>query len=108
MSIHTAVIGPAMLPDAARVLARACRFDRAAAVAEEKLFGASAGGVATAVGAAGEHCVRTADEPGNYLTPGIDVRRPGAAAVTAEPRALSPRARRRRRCDGAVSPRPIR
>jgi mycothiol synthase len=107
------------LPEAAAVLAAACAFDRAAEVADEKLFGAGPRGTTQALGAweddaligvaavaanrirvlgvapaargrgvggalldaceataraAGETVLRTLDQPGNYLAPGIDDR----------------------------------
>jgi len=112
----------ASLPGAAAVLAAACAFDRAAEVAEEKLFGAAPTalpqplaawegdtlvGVAAVAGnrirvlavvpeargrgvggalldaccaaarAAGATTLRTLDQPGNYLAPGIDERDAG-------------------------------
>jgi len=115
-------VGPlerSLLPEASAVLAQACAFDRAAEVADEKLFGAGPRGGArslaawdgdTLVGvaavagnrirvlavlpaargrgagsalldactdaarAAGETTLRTIDQPGNYLAPGIDER----------------------------------
>ena len=115
-------VGPldrSQLADATTVLAAACAFDRAADVAEEKLFGASPVGVPRAIGAwdgdalvgvatvggsrirvlavvpaargrgagsallaaceadakaAGAATLRTLDQPGNYLAPGIDER----------------------------------
>ncbi|HEX2685535.1 MAG TPA: GNAT family N-acetyltransferase [Kofleriaceae bacterium] len=107
------------LPEATAILAASCAFDHAAAVADEKLFGAGPGGpphtlaawdgdalvgVAAVAGnrirvlavlpaargrgagsalvdacaaagrAAGETQLRTLDQPGNYLAPGIDER----------------------------------
>ncbi|MGH7318648.1 MAG: GNAT family N-acetyltransferase [Candidatus Rokuibacteriota bacterium] len=119
MSLRTAELPRTALVEAAGLLGRACRFDRAAGVAEEKLLGASPQGRGVALGAfdgarllgvaalagkwlrllavepeatrqgvgtallrhaealvraAGGRGVRTADEPGNYLTPGVDAR----------------------------------
>ena len=113
------------LAAAARVLAGACAFDRAAEVAEEKLFEPGPHGAPRALGVwadgglagvaavcgrwlrvlavtppargrgiggallaacedlargAGEPRLRTVDEPGNYLAPGIDERNTGAIA----------------------------
>ncbi len=113
------------LPAAAEVLAAACPYDPAAAVADEKLFGAGPPGPPRAFGAwdgdalvgvaavaadrlrvlavlpgargrgigdalleacvtaardAGERRLRTLDQPGNYLAPGIDERNAGAIA----------------------------
>jgi GNAT superfamily N-acetyltransferase len=107
------------LPEATAVLGESCAFDRAAEVAEEKLFGAGPRGALQALGAwdggalvgvtavagnrirvlavrpamrgrgvgsallaacidtaraAGETTLRTLDQPGNYLAPGIDAR----------------------------------
>src|SRR5687767_266278 len=106
-----------LLPQAAALLARACRYDRAGEVAREKLFGAAPVpghaigvfedetllGVAVVAGhwirllavdperrrrgvgtmlletcremarTAGEKRLRTCDQWGNYLTPGIDL-----------------------------------
>jgi mycothiol synthase len=115
-------VGPldrAALPEATAVLAAACAFDRAAEVAEEKLFGAGPRGEPRALGAwsgeelvgvaavadnrirvlavtpgarrrgaggallaaceaaardAGQTALRTLDQPGNYLAPGVDER----------------------------------
>jgi GNAT superfamily N-acetyltransferase len=115
-------VGPldrSALPEATAVLARSCAFDRAAEVADEKLFGAGprggpeplgawdgealigvaaiagnrirvlavvpearrrgAGGALlaaceAAARAAGQTALRTLDQPGNYLAPGIDER----------------------------------
>lgn len=120
-------IGPlerAALPAARGVLAAACAFDRAAEVADEKLFGDAPGGPARPLGAwidgglvgvaavagdrlrllavtpahrgqgagsallaacidaaraGGARVLRTLDQPGNYLAPGIDER--NAAAI---------------------------
>lgn len=113
------------LVEASALLAEACVFDRAAEVAEEKLFGDGLRGVPVAVGAwregalagvaavcgnrlrllavapaargrgvgsglleacvataraAGAAVLRTLDEPGNYLAPGIDERNADAIA----------------------------
>ncbi|HEU4728137.1 MAG TPA: GNAT family N-acetyltransferase [Kofleriaceae bacterium] len=113
------------LADAVAVLAKACAFDRADQVAEEKLFGASPRGQPQALGAwdagaligvasvadqrirvlavappargrgagsallaaceaiardAGHAALRTLDQPGNYLAPGIDERNAQAIA----------------------------
>ena len=110
------------LAEAARVLAEACAFDRAADVAEEKLFGEAPAGPAEAFGAwdasgrlvgvaarsarwlrvlavapsarghgagtallaacerLGAGTLRTLDQPGNYLAPGIDARNTDAIA----------------------------
>ncbi|HEX3758604.1 MAG TPA: GNAT family N-acetyltransferase [Kofleriaceae bacterium] len=115
-------VGPldrSALPETIAVLAAACAFDRAAEVAEEKLFGAGPRGEPRALGAwegaelvgvaavadnrirvlavapaarrrgaggallaaceaaardAGQTMLRTLDQPGNYLAPGIDER----------------------------------
>ena len=115
-------IGPlerSSLAEATAVLAAACAFDRAAEVADEKLFGDAPGGAPRALGAwrgdaltgvaavagnrlrllavtptmrgqgvgtallaaciesartAGASTLRTLDQPGNYLAPGIDER----------------------------------
>jgi GNAT superfamily N-acetyltransferase len=115
-------VGPldrSALPEATAVLAAACAFDRAAEVADEKLFGAGPRGAPRALGAwdgdalvgvaavadnrirvlavapgarrrgagsalvaaceatardAGQTALRTLDQPGNYLAPGIDER----------------------------------
>jgi len=115
-------VGPldrSLLAEATTVLATACAFDRAAEVADEKLFGASPRGLPRTFGAwdgdalvgvaavggsrirllavvpaargrgigsallaaceadaraAGEATLRTLDQPGNYLAPGIDER----------------------------------
>jgi GNAT superfamily N-acetyltransferase len=115
-------IGPlerSSLADATAVLADACAFDRAAEVADEKLFGPSPAGEPQALGAwdgdalvgvaavggsrirvlavapaarrrgtgsallaacedaaraAGQTTLRTLDQPGNYLAPGVDQR----------------------------------
>lgn len=109
----------AQLAEATRVLAAACAYDRAAEVADEKLFGDAPGGAGVALGvwsgetlagvaaiaadrirvlavvpqlrgrgygsalldacvdiarAAGVQALRTLDQPGNYLAPGIDER----------------------------------
>ena len=117
--MRTGPLDRMQLADAARVLADACAFDRAAEVADEKLFGAGPGGLPVTFGvwhadaligvaavarrwlrvlavvpsargqgagtallaaceaaarAAGEPMLRTLDEPGNYLAPGIDER----------------------------------
>lgn len=108
-----------MLGEATRVLAEACSFDRAAVVADEKLFGEGPSGAPRALGAwqgdalvgvaavggnrvrvlavapsarrrgagsalleacvaeakaSGASTLRTLDQPGNYLAPGIDER----------------------------------
>jgi mycothiol synthase len=117
------------LPAAAAVLAAACPYDRAALVADEKLFGAAPPGAPRAFGAweggapggalagvaavaadrirvlavvpgargrgiggalleactsaaraAGERRLRTLDQPGNYLAPGVDERNAEAIA----------------------------
>jgi GNAT superfamily N-acetyltransferase len=115
-------VGPldrSALPEATAVLAEACAFDRAAEVADEKLFGAGPRGAPRTLGAwdgdalvgaaavadnrirvlavtpgarrrgaggallaaceaaardAGQTALRTLDQPGNYLAPGIDER----------------------------------
>jgi len=115
-------VGPldrSSLAQAIAVLAAGCAFDRAAEVADEKLFGAAPSGVARALGAwqgdalvavaavaadrirvlavapdargrgvgsalldacvadaraGGQTALRTLDQPGNYLAPGIDER----------------------------------
>jgi mycothiol synthase len=115
-------VGPldrSALPEATAVLARGCAFDRAAEVADEKLFGPGPRGAPWALGAwdgdalvgvaavagnrirvlavapgarrrgagsalvaaceataraAGQTALRTLDQPGNYLAPGIDER----------------------------------
>jgi mycothiol synthase len=115
-------VGPldrSALPEATAVLAAACAFDRAAEVADEKLFGDGPRGAPRALGAwdgdalvgvaavagnrirllavapgarrrgiggallaacetaardAGQTALRTLDQPGNYLAPGIDER----------------------------------
>jgi GNAT superfamily N-acetyltransferase len=112
-------LGRSSLAEATAVLAVACAYDRAAEVAEEKLFGAGPRGLPEALGAwdgdaligvaavsanrirvlavapdargrgagsalltacetaarsAGETALRTLDQPGNYLAPGIDER----------------------------------
>jgi GNAT superfamily N-acetyltransferase len=117
--VRTGPLERGQLPAATAVLARACAFDRAAAVADEKLFGPGPRGLARPSGvwdgdalvgvaavagnrirvlavdpdargrgagsallaaceatarAAGEATLRTLDQPGNYLAPGIDQR----------------------------------
>jgi GNAT superfamily N-acetyltransferase len=119
-------LGPvdrSLLPEIAAILAASCPFDRAAEVADEKLFGAGPSGLPRALGAwqggalvgvaavagnrirvlavapaareqgagsalldacgaaaraDGVTTLRTLDEPGNYLAPGIDVRNTAA------------------------------
>jgi GNAT superfamily N-acetyltransferase len=119
-------LGPADLADARSVLLASCHYDRAGAVAEEKLFGSASGdpwrqtlgayqdqtlvGVVVVSGrwlrllavvpsmrrhgigqalldaaeaaarAAGEPTLRTLDQPGNYLAPGINVKNVQALA----------------------------
>jgi len=117
--VRIAPLDRSCLTDATTVLAAACRFDRAAEVAEEKLFGDGPTGPAVPLGvwdgdalagvavlaadrirllavlpdarrrgfggalldaccatarAAGVPTLRTLDQPGNYLAPGIDHR----------------------------------
>ncbi|TMQ10402.1 MAG: GNAT family N-acetyltransferase [Deltaproteobacteria bacterium] len=118
-------LGRSSLAEAIAVLAAACAYDRAAEVADEKLFGAGPRGTTQALGAwegdaligvaavsanrirvlavapnargrgvgsallaaceataraAGETALRTLDQPGNYLAPGIDERNAAAIA----------------------------
>ncbi len=118
-------LGRSSLAEAIAVLAAACGYDRAAEVADEKLFGAGPRGTTQALGAwegdaligvaavsanrirvlavapnargrgvgsallaaceataraAGETALRTLDQPGNYLAPGIDERNAAAIA----------------------------
>jgi GNAT superfamily N-acetyltransferase len=117
--VRIAPLPRSCLPEATAVLAAACRFDRAAEVADEKLFGDGPSGPAIPLGAwdgdalagvaaiaanrirllavapearrqgiggalldaccatasaAGVQTLRTLDQPGNYLAPGIDHR----------------------------------
>jgi GNAT superfamily N-acetyltransferase len=117
--VRIAPLDRSSLADAAAVLAAACAFDRAAEVADEKLFDAGPGGAPRPLGAwegdalvgvasvaanrirvlavrpdargrgiggalleacdaaaraGGQASLRTLDEPGNYLAPGIDER----------------------------------
>ena len=119
MALRIASLDRSSLPDAAAVLAAGCAFDRAAEVAQEKLFGAGPAGAPQPLGAwdggelvgvaaiaanrirvlavrpaarrrgvggalldaccaaaraAGATTLRTLDQPGNYLAPGIDER----------------------------------
>jgi GNAT superfamily N-acetyltransferase len=123
--MRTGALDRSQLPAAAAVLDAACAYDRAAAVAEEKLFGDGPAGPPRAFGAwdggalvgvaavaadrlrllavapaargrgiggalleaceaaargAGERRLRTLDQPGNYLAPGIDERNAEAIA----------------------------
>lgn len=123
--MRIAPLARSALPEATAVLARACAFDRAAEVADEKLFGAGPRGLPHALGAwdgdaligvaavagnrirvlavapaargrgaggallaaceavardAGQTTLRTLDQPGNYLAPGIDERNAAAIA----------------------------
>jgi mycothiol synthase len=123
--VHVAPLDRGLLEAAREVLAAACAFDRAAVVAEEKLFVAGPSSAAHAIGAwqdeelvgvaavsgnrlrvlavrperrgrgagsalveacvsyarsAGGTTLRTLDQPGNYLAPGIDVRNVEAIA----------------------------
>ncbi|MCX5747678.1 MAG: hypothetical protein NT062_34875 [Proteobacteria bacterium] len=117
--VHVTPLDQMHLAEATRVLERSCPFDRAAVVADEKLFGPAPAalphafgawdlgvlvGVAAVAGnrirvlavdpaarrrghgsallaacaaqahAAGHATLRTLDQPGNYLAPGVDVR----------------------------------
>lgn len=117
--MHIGALERSSLADARGVLETACAFDRAAEVAEEKLFGAGPSGTSTPLGAwdgdvlvgvaavaanrvrvlavapgarghgigtallegciaaaraGGQTTLRTLDQPGNYLAPGIDER----------------------------------
>lgn len=124
----------AALGEATAVLARACAYDRAAIVADEKLFGAGPGALPEAFGAwaedalvgvaavcadrvrvlavvpdarghgvgtallaacaAGRPSLRTLDQPGNYLAPGVDARNTDTLAWLAR-RGFAPRGERR-------------
>jgi len=121
--VRVAPIDRSLLPEITTVLAAGCPFDRAAEVADEKLFGAGPSGPPRALGvwqgealigvaavagsrirvlavapgarargagsalldaccaagrAAGVATLRTLDQPGNYLAPGIDERNTAA------------------------------
>lgn len=123
--MHIASLDRSSLADATAVLAASCAFDRAAEVADEKLFGAGPAGAPRTLGAwrdgalvgiaavaadrirvlavtppargtgtgsalleaciaaaraDGQKTLRTLDQPGNYLAPGIDERNVEAIA----------------------------
>src|SRR4051812_32635340 len=98
-------VGPldrAELAAAARVLHESCAFDRAAVVAEEKLFGAGPAGAAIAVGAWDDELVGVAAWCGRYLrvlavVPGARDRGIGSALLAACEQSARDRGERRLR-----------